>query len=109
MTARIRLRSLICSLSNCERKQRMIYDFQNIDFNNIPECLNKVIALLAEAGTLMAALIDMPFAEPDDPRWDEFQKRPHIHELVDVFSSVFDAEKLTKKTLAEIDGTKSTP
>lgn len=87
----------------------MIYDFQNIDFDNIPECLNKVIALLAEAGTLMAALIDMPFAEPDDPRWDEFQKRPHIHELADVYFSVFDAEKLTKRTLAEIDGTKSTP
>ncbi len=87
----------------------MIYDLDTIDFDNIPECLDKVIALLAEASTLMAALIDMPFAEPDDPRWDEFQKRPKIHELVDVYSSVFDAEKLARKTLREIDGTKSTP
>lgn len=87
----------------------MIYDFKAIDFDNVPDCLNKVIALLAEAGTLMAALMKMPFAEPDDPRWDEFQKKPHIHELVDVYFSVFDAEKLAKRTLGKIDDTKSTP
>lgn len=83
----------------------MIYDFSTIDFDNIPECLDKVIELLAEAGTLMAALVNMPFAEPDDPRWDEFEKRPHIHELVDVFCAVYDTEKLAKKMLNDINDT----
>lgn len=81
----------------------MIYDFENIDFDNIPTCMDKVIALLAEAGTIMGAIVNMPFAEPDDPLWDEFEKRPHIHELVDLFFFVDDAKKLAKKTLREID------
>ena len=86
----------------------MIYDFDTIDFDNIPDCLDKVIALLAEAATLMVVLVNSPKVEPDDPRWIEFQKMPHIHELADLFFHVYDAEKLARKTLSEIDGTKST-
>ena len=87
----------------------MIYEFMSINFNNIPDCMDKVIALLAEAGTLMTALVNMPSAEPDDPRWDEFEKRPHIHELVEVLFAIYDAERLAKKTLVEIKSEKVNP
>ena len=80
----------------------MVYDFMSIDFNDIPDCLEKVTALLAEAGTLMTVLMNIPQAEPDDPRWDEFEKRPHIHELVEVYCAIYDAAKLAKETLGEI-------
>lgn len=83
------------------------FDFNSMDFENISDCLNKVIHLVAEAGTIMTCVVNMPFAEPEDPRWDEFEKRPHIHELTDVFCSIYDTEKLAKKTLAQIDGTPS--
>ena len=79
------------------------------DFDNVPECLDKVIALLDEAAMIMAHVMKMPFAEPQEPAWTEFHKRPHIHEIVDVYFSISDAEKLTKKTLAEIDGSKNIP
>ena len=87
----------------------MIYDFLKIDFNNIPDCMDKVIALLAEAGTLMTVLMNIPQAEPDDPRWDEFEKRPHIHELAEVLFAIHDTAKLAKKTLREIKGGKVNP
>ena len=87
----------------------MVYDFLKIDFNDIPDCMDKVIALLAEAGTLMAALVNMPSAEPDDPSWDEFEKRPHIHELAEVLLAIDNAEKLTKETLSEIKCEKVNP
>ena len=87
----------------------MVYDFMTIDFNDIPDCMDKVIALLVEAGTLMTALVNMPFAEPDDPLWDEFEKRPHIHELVEVLFAIYDAERLAKKTLVEIKYEKVNP
>ena len=79
------------------------------DFDNVPECLDKVIALLDEAAMIMAHVMKMPFAEPNDPSWAEFHKRPHIHKIVDVYFSISDAERLTRKTLAEIDGTKNIP
>ena len=87
----------------------MVYDLPSIDFENIPDCMDKVIALLVEAGTLMAALVNMPLAEPDDPRWDEFERRPHIHELVDTFCAIHDAEMLAKKTLRGIKSEKVSP
>ena len=83
----------------------MIYDFDAINLTNIPECLNKVIALLTEANTLITALINIPFADPQDPVWDEFKKRPHINEFMDMFSSVYNAEKLAKETLSTINTT----
>lgn len=84
----------------------MIYDFKTIDFKDVPSCLDKVIGLLAESCTLMTALVNMPIAEPEDPRWNEFEKRPHIHELVEVLCAIYDAEELTKKTCQEIAGEK---
>ena len=87
----------------------MVYDFMKIDFNNIPDCMYKVIALLAEAGTLMSALVNMPFVDPNDPLWDEFEKRPHIHELAEVLFAIHDTAKLAKKTLREIKGGKVNP
>lgn len=81
----------------------MIYDFKSIDFKNIPGCMDKVIALLAEAKTLMAVLVNTPLAEPDAPCWDDFWKRPNIHELVDTFFAIYDAEKFAKKTLGWIE------
>ena len=76
---------------------------------NISDCMDKVRGLLGEAGTLMAALMKMPLAEPDDPSWDDFERKPHIHELAEVYCAIYDAEKLTKKTLSEIKGEKVNP
>ena len=76
---------------------------------NISECMDKVRALLGEAGTLMAALMKMPLADPDDLSWDDFERNPHIHELAEVYCAIYDAEKLTKKTLSEIKGEKVNP
>ena len=79
---------------------------QYCDEGNISDCMDNVVTLLAEGRTLMGALMKMPLAEPDDPSWDEFEKRPHIHELAEVYCAIYDAEKLTKKTLGEIKGGK---
>ena len=72
-------------------------------------CLSNVITLLATASSLLVQAIEMPFAEPDDPVWAEFQKRPYIDEAIDVFGLIFDAEKNAKKTLESMAETKPYP
>lgn len=85
----------------------MKFDYDSIDYSSIQDCLENVLQLLDCASSIMARAINMPFAEPNDPVYDEFWKRPHINEATDVFSKVFNAQKFTKKTLDVISGTPS--
>ena len=87
----------------------MIYNTETIDFDNIPECIDKVIALLAEALTLMMMLIKIPVAEPGNEIWDEFEKRPHIHKLLEVFCAIHDANNQAKRALHEIKCEQASP
>ena len=91
----------------CEEKSNAEQDV--IRTERLRCCLGNVIALLATASSLLVQAIEMPFADPDDPVWAEFQKRPYIDEAIDVFGLIFDAEKNAKKTLESMAETKLYP
>ncbi|MBQ6664099.1 MAG: hypothetical protein IJM68_00785 [Synergistaceae bacterium] len=77
-------------------------DLDYLEFNNLSDCLSIIILLLENASFILSKVIDMPLAEPDDPVWEEFQKKPHVHEAVEVFYRLYDAKNAAKLTLSRI-------
>ena len=77
-------------------------DVDYLEFNNLNDCLSIIILLLENAAFVLSKVIDMPFAEPDDPAWDEFQKKPYVHEAVEVFCRLYDAKEAAKIALDKV-------
>ena len=78
-------------------------DLDYLEFNNLSDCLSIIILLLENASFILSKVIDMPFADPDDPVWDEFQKKPHVHEAVEVFYRLYDAKDAAKNALNKVN------
>lgn len=78
-------------------------DLDYLEFNNLSDCLSIIILLLENASFILSKVIDMPFADPDDPVWDEFQKKPHVHEAVEVFYRLYDAKDAAKDALNKVN------
>ena len=78
-------------------------DLDYLEFNNLSDCLSIIILLLENSSFILSKVIDMPFAEPDDPVWDEFQKKPHVHEAIDVFCHLYDAKNTAKDALNKVN------
>ena len=71
-------------------------DIHSLDYNNLEECIKAVMEILENATNIMA--------EPDDPAWNEFHKKPYVHEAVDIFCHIFDAGKIAKETIGKMKG-----
>ena len=78
-------------------------DLDYLEFNNLSDCLSIIILLLENASFILSKVIDMPFADPDDPVWDEFQKKPHVHEAVEVFYRLNDDKDAAKDALNKVN------
>ena len=79
-------------------------DIHSLDYNNLEECIKAVMEILENATNIMAKAVNMPLAEPDDPVWNEFHKKPYVHEAVDIFCHIFDAGKIAKETIGKMKG-----
>ncbi len=77
-------------------------DGQDFNSEKLLKSLQEIRSALSQAESLALSLVKIPFAEPSNPVWDEFHKRPHIHEIVQVFFGIKDAIQDTDTAILAI-------
>ena len=73
------------------------------DYDTLEKALPDVITLLDKAADIMAHVIHIPKAEPDDPIWNDFWDKPFVDRAVHAFSMIFDASTNAQSLLDNIN------
>ena len=77
------------------------------DYDTIEKALPAVIQILNNSIKILAQVVNVPNAEPDDPVWQEFLSKPFIGDICHLGNLIFDASEYSKDLLNRVNAVPS--